>query len=65
MFNIKAFLNLTYYTSELDQFLFKYDQRHPRQSASQRQEIEKYARIYRLRDNTEPQPEKTSFWDKF
>jgi len=65
MINIKAFLNLTYYTSEADQFLVQYDKTHPKDSASQRQEIKKYTRIYNLRDNPHPEEKKESFWEAF
>jgi hypothetical protein len=49
MIHIKTFLGLTYYTSELDKFLAEFNSQH-KQSESQRQEQEKYARIYQLRD---------------
>ena len=65
MINIKEFLGLTYYTSELDQFLLNYDQKHPRLSASQRAEKDKYTRVYQLRDNPEQAEPKETFWDKF
>jgi hypothetical protein len=65
MFNIKEFLGLTYYTSELDQFLKKYDEAHPKLSASQCQEIEKYAHIYALRDNPNLEEPKAGFWEQF
>lgn len=45
MFNIKKFLNLTYYTSDLDKFLSEYSKKHPKLSDSQREEMEKYQRI--------------------
>jgi hypothetical protein len=66
MINIKDFLNLNYYTSEADQFLAEFDKRHKKLSASQRAEIEKYERIYRLRDHAEqPATPKTKLWEKF
>ncbi|TAK77234.1 MAG: hypothetical protein EPO11_02860 [Gammaproteobacteria bacterium] len=66
MINIKQILGLTYYTSELDQFLADFDKTHPKLSASQRKEKEKYARIYRLRDNPVAQEGKEfSLWDNF
>lgn len=66
MLNIKEFLGLGYYTSELDQFLAEYEKTHPQLSASQQREVEKYKRIYQLRDNQQQQPvQTTSFWDKF
>jgi hypothetical protein len=48
--NIKTFLGLNKYVSELDQFLNHYDQSHPTLSASQQKEISKYQRIFNLRD---------------
>lgn len=68
MINIKEILGLTYYTSKLDQFLSNFNKTHPRLSLSQRQEKEKYAQIYKLRDNPNASPhqnEDTQFWDKF
>lgn len=65
MINIKEFLGLESYVSPLDQFLAEFDETHPKLSLSQRCEQEKFARIYKLRDNpTQPEiPE--NFWDKF
>ena len=65
MINIKAFLGLTYYTSELDQLLAAFDKEYPALSASQRKEKEKYNRIYQLRDNPDRPESEESFWDKF
>lgn len=65
MINIKEFLGLGYYTSELDQFLSDFDKSHHKLSASQRQEKEKYARIYQLRDNPSYQSPKKDFWENF
>lgn len=65
MFNIKKFLNLEYYTSTLDLFLAKYRQQHPAASHSQRKEIEKYTRIYQLRDHAKTEPAPKKIWDKF
>lgn len=65
MINIKDFLGLAYYTSELDQFLASFDKEHPALSASQRKEKEKYQHIYQLRDNPERPESEESFWDKF
>lgn len=62
---IKKFLNLTYYTSEIDQFLSHFRRKHPRLSASQRQEKEKYDRISKLRDCSEQATTHHTFWDKF
>jgi len=67
MINIRAFLGLTYYTSELDQFLVEFDQQHPNLSPSQRKENEKYRHIFQLRDNPgSSQHEQTDkLWDNF
>ena len=63
--NIKDFLGLAYYTSELDQFLHHFDHQSPTLSASQHKEKEKYARIFQLRDQTnQPEPIE-KFWDNF
>lgn len=53
MINIKNFFNLNYYTSQLDLFLEAYRKKHPRLSESQRQEKEKYSRIFKLRDEAD------------
>ena len=63
--NIKEFLGLTYFTSKLDQFLAAYDKSHPKLSASQRKEVEKYARINQLRDHASQPHHENIFWDKF
>ncbi|GEM_PF-1080003 len=68
MINIKQILGLTHYTSELDQFLSDFAKTHPKLSSSQRKEKEKYARIYRLRDNpqsSETSKTKDSLWEEF
>ena len=65
MINIKEFLNLTYYTSDLDIFLAEYENKHPRISASQRVEMEKYARIFSLRDHPRTEKPASKLWDKF
>jgi GH35 family endo-1,4-beta-xylanase len=65
MLNIKNLLGLNYYVSELDQFLEAYEKAHPKLSSSQRQEKEKYARIYELRDKASENPSKKSLWDQF
>jgi succinate dehydrogenase flavin-adding protein (antitoxin of CptAB toxin-antitoxin module) len=67
MINIKAFLGLTNYISELDQFLTGFDHKHTNLTHSQRKEKEKYNRIFQLRDNPlANQSEQTEkFWDKF
>ena len=50
MINLKALLGLEYYTSELDDFLQQYNKNHPRLSASQQAEYNKYQLINQLRD---------------
>lgn len=63
---LKNFLNLTYYTSEIDDFLAEFDKTHPKLSTSQRKEIEKYTRIYKLRAGTHYQATPVEpLWDKF
>lgn len=47
----------TSYISEIDQFLQTFDKEHPGLSKSQQKEVDKYRRIYRLRDNAD-RPEK-------
>ena len=65
MINIREFLGLEYYISEIDQFLAELDQLYPKPSASQRAEMKKYARIIELRDNPTSQSLRASTWDKF
>jgi hypothetical protein len=66
MINIKKFLGLDYYTSPLDLFLALFRSKHPRASASQQAEIEKYNRIFQLRDGaTLPEKRPEKLWDKF
>lgn len=43
---------LRHYVSPLDQFLAEFDKFHPGLSKNQKREVEKYRRIYRLRDGT-------------
>jgi hypothetical protein len=40
------------YVSDADKFLQNFDQQHPQKSKSQQKEIEKYRRIFNLRDNS-------------
>lgn len=63
--NIKQFLGLSYYISELDAFLKELDQRHQRLSASQRAEKEKYQYIYQLRDEPSQATQPDTLWDTF
>lgn len=62
---LKEFLGLTYYTSQLDEFLENYDKEHPKLSVSQRKEIDKYKRVYALRDNPHQHSPNEQLWDKF
>lgn len=61
----RKIMNLEYYTSSTDEFLDKYEHNHPGLSHSQRKEIDKYARISRLRDDDKPEVKPVKFWDKF
>lgn len=65
MINIKEFLGLGYYTSKLDEFLAHFYQTHQKMSASQRAEMEKYNRIYKLRDTVTKDNKQKSFWSLF
>lgn len=65
MFNLREFLGLTYFVSALDQFLKAFNLKKKTLSASQRKEVEKYNRIYQLRDNPKASESKETFWDKF
>lgn len=65
MFNIKSLLGLDYYTSPLDEFLKEFDSKNHKLSASQRKEIKKYSRIYKLRNDKNYSEPKNQFWDKF
>lgn len=65
MINIREFLGLSYYSSELDNFLSEFDKKHQKMSASQCKEKQKYARVYALRDNPNQPESKETIWDKF
>jgi len=65
MINIREFLGLSYYSSNLDKFLTEFKKMNPKVSISQRKEIEKYTRIYALRDHATPSETKKTFWEKF
>jgi hypothetical protein len=41
------------YVSAVDRFLDDFDEKHPRESKSQRKEKEKFRRIYKLRDHVQ------------
>lgn len=53
------------YVSRIDQFLIKFDQEHPELSVSQKREIEKFRRIYRLRDDAHPEGSNNKIPDDF
>lgn len=59
MFNLREWLGLSFYTSNLDKFLENFRKTHPL-SASQRKEQEKYAKI---RDSRAVRP--NPLWEKF
>ena len=63
--NIKEWLGLQYYISELDQFLTHLNRTQTKLSVSQQQEIEKYTRIFTLRDNPSTHESRDSIWDNF
>lgn len=65
MINIREFLGLGYYQSGLDIFLHEFDKENPGLSESQRKEIEKYTRIYSLRDNPGGKLLSSDFWENF
>lgn len=65
MSSIIKLLGLTFYTSELDEFLHNFDQRHPQLSASQRNEQVKYSRINALRDKPTIEGVDSTFWESF
>ena len=55
------------YVSDLDQFLQEFNQQHPQLSQTQQQEVTKYRRIYRLRDEHDNKPTVavTKLWEGF
>jgi hypothetical protein len=65
MINIKSLLGLDYYTSELDQFLTEFSKKHPKLTPNQRKEVQKYERVYRLRDDPQYVEHKSTFWANF
>ncbi len=52
------------YVSPYDKFMFEFDANHEK-SKSQIKEIEKHARIAKLRDNPEAQVEQDEIWIEF
>jgi len=63
--NIREFLGLGYYTSELDNFLVEFDKTKHKLSASQRKEVDKYNRVFAMRDNPQQSKDQETFWDQF
>lgn len=53
-----------FFVSEIDQFLVYLSRKFPKKSLSQREEIAKYERIFRLRDRTIKE-EGSKFWRGF
>lgn len=63
---LSKLLNLDFYVSPLDKFLNEYGRSHKELSSSQRKEVDKYKRIYNLRDNPEAsEKKKGNFWNNF
>lgn len=56
---------LRHYVSPLDQFLAEFDKEHPGLSKSQKHEVNKYRRIYRLRDDAKPSFSPTNLPEDF
>lgn len=52
------------YVSPFDKFLFEFDATHPK-SASQLKEIEKFKRIFALRDDKHPEIVVEEVWEEF
>jgi len=55
----------TNYVSEIDQFLIGFDKKHPELSQSQRKEIAKHERIFRLRDDPSYTEPSNNLWEDF
>lgn len=53
-----------FYMSEIDQFLIYLSRKFPKKSLSQREEISKFERIFRLRDRV-VKAKKSTIWHKF
>lgn len=56
---------LTSYVSEIDKFLLEFDKQHPTLSLSQKIEIAKLQRVYRLRDDAKSTDSEKKLWDDF
>lgn len=52
----------TFHISDIDKEMARFNKSHPK-SESQQAEIDKYQRIYTLRDNPEQTTEEESIWD--
>lgn len=54
------------FVSEIDKFLQQFDKDHPELSKAQQKEVNKYRRIYRLRDTSErSKPAVNKLWEGF
>jgi hypothetical protein len=54
------------YVSDTDKMLKEFDKNHPDLSQSQKKEVDKYNRIYRLRDTSErPTTTPKKIWEGF
>jgi hypothetical protein len=53
------------YVSALDLFLNRFDKEHPKWTQSQQKEVDKYKRIYYLRDVDNRQEPEKKLWDEF
>jgi hypothetical protein len=56
---------LRHYVSDIDLLLENFDKEHPEVSESQRKEIEKYHRIYFLRDTANRLESPKKLWEGF
>jgi hypothetical protein len=52
------------YVSPYDKFMFRFDVEHEL-SASQKKEIKKHERIFKLRDNAQSKESEQKIWEKF
>ena len=62
--NIKEFLGLDYYVSEIDKFLIDFDNSHHKLSLSQQKEIKKHKNIFKRKSSDATDATKT-VWKKF
>lgn len=65
MINIKKIFGMVSYHSELDDFLCSFDRQHPKWSASQREEHDKHAWVFKCRDEKIHEIKKETFWNNF